>query len=182
MRYIPSGSTEVTRDGLDAHVYTSVGPDGTGYAIAYKGNSKNHVWNYSFRRPEDREKKIKNFFNFVESINKDRADRREQRKAAVNPFKVGDMLHYSWGYDQTNAEFYQVVSVTRKTATIRQIGSRRVEATSHDSETVVAVKDAFLEGDRYKPMRKVVNGDALAMDHGCATIWCGTPMHSSWGH
>ncbi len=182
LRYIPSGSTHVTRDGLDADVYTSVGPDGTGYAIAYKGNSKNHVWNYSFRKPEHREKTIENFFKGVESINVDRAARREERKAAVNTFKVGDILHYSWGYDQTNAEFFQVVSITQKSATIRRISSAHAGATSHDSENVVAIKDAFLDGERGEPMRKRSYGGGLGMEFGSATLWSGKPVHNSWGH
>lgn len=36
-------------------------------------------------------------------------------------FKIGDILHHSWGYDQTNADFYQVLRVTDKSVWIAQL-------------------------------------------------------------
>lgn len=36
-------------------------------------------------------------------------------------FKTGDILHHSWGYDQTNADFYQVIRVSDKSIWIAQI-------------------------------------------------------------
>jgi len=38
-------------------------------------------------------------------------------------FKTGDILHHSWGYDQTNADFYQVLRVSDKSIWIVQIES-----------------------------------------------------------
>ncbi len=35
----------------------------------------------------------------------------EARSRFINPYKVGDILHHSWGYDQTNCDFYQVESI-----------------------------------------------------------------------
>ena len=43
--------------------------------------------------------------------------------------KVGDLFYSSWGYDQTNVEFFKVVGLTKsgKSAKIRQIGSKTKE-------------------------------------------------------
>ena len=41
--------------------------------------------------------------------------------------KKGDILVSSWGYDQTNIDFYEVVKVTEKTATLIELKSNRVE-------------------------------------------------------
>jgi hypothetical protein len=38
-------------------------------------------------------------------------------------YKTGDIIHHSWGYDQTNADFYQVVKVSEKSIWIAQIES-----------------------------------------------------------
>jgi hypothetical protein len=37
--------------------------------------------------------------------------------------KVGDIFSSSWGYDQTNVNFYEVVSVTARTVKVREIGA-----------------------------------------------------------
>ena len=37
--------------------------------------------------------------------------------------KVGDVLVYSWGYDQTNIDFFKVVGLTKTMVKIRQLKS-----------------------------------------------------------
>jgi len=39
--------------------------------------------------------------------------------------KVGDIFVSSWGYDQTNIDFYKVLSVKNKTAVLAEIGKTR---------------------------------------------------------
>lgn len=43
--------------------------------------------------------------------------------------KVGDLFYSSWGYEQTNVEFFKVVGLTKsgKSAKVRQIGSKTKE-------------------------------------------------------
>jgi len=43
--------------------------------------------------------------------------------APENPFKVGDILYSSWGYDQTNIDFYRVEKVSGGTVTVIQLES-----------------------------------------------------------
>jgi hypothetical protein len=60
--------------------------------------------------------------------------------------KVGDIFSRSWGYDQTNVNYYQVVKVSPsgKTLTFREIGKAYVD----DNQTsCVPVKDAFVRED-----------------------------------
>jgi hypothetical protein len=56
--------------------------------------------------------------------------------------KVGDILRCSWGYDQTNIDFYQVVAVVGKASVrIRKLTSKRVGGgTGYD---LVVPGDAF---------------------------------------
>lgn len=42
--------------------------------------------------------------------------------------EVGDVLVSSWGYDQTNIDFYEVVKVTPKMVSIVRIKAKRDEA------------------------------------------------------
>lgn len=88
-----------------------------------------------YKNPEDVNKvvqqKIKN--------EKDRADYKVQRRAddarkkaeLVSSIKPGDLFVASWGYEQTNIDFYKVIKVTGKsTVEIIKIGDRLKQATS----------------------------------------------------
>jgi len=39
----------------------------------------------------------------------------------INPFKPGDVIYNSWGYEQTNIDFYEVIRATAKTVLLREI-------------------------------------------------------------
>ena len=59
-------------------------------------------------------------------------------KVKVQP-KVGDILYSSWGYDQTNIDFYKVVRVSESSVWIQQIGKKVVEVTGWAHQNVVPV-------------------------------------------
>ena len=40
---------------------------------------------------------------------------------AVNPYKAGDIVHTSWGWEQTNVDFYVVTRVTAARVWVREI-------------------------------------------------------------
>jgi hypothetical protein len=96
-----------------------------------------------------------------------------------NGFKVGDLLSYSWGYEQTNVDFFEVVGLTAKTVTLREV-ERRVTENGFMCGTSVPVPGAY----RGEPMRKKVGGtpDAprVSMDYGSARKWDGKPERCSW--
>lgn len=51
--------------------------------------------------------------------------------------KVGDILYSSWGYDQTNIEFFKVVKVSEFSVWIQKLGTKVVEVTGWAHENVV---------------------------------------------
>ena len=57
-------------------------------------------------------------------------------KVKVTP-KVGDILYSSWGYDQTNIEFFKVVKVSEFSVWIQQVGTKILEVTGWAHENVV---------------------------------------------
>lgn len=193
-RYIPSGSTEVRPRPADieAVVYVRATEKGSISAIAYQGKRTNHDWNYLFKDRDACARKVKHWFEEVRAAEARKAGRRQARedaKAAGHPFKVGDIFHHSWGYDQTQCDYYQAVEVTKGTVTLREIASTPVEdSDGFMSDRRTAVKDAFLEGDRHQPMRKTVqyfteaNGGRayLSMEHGWMSEWDGEPKYCSW--
>jgi hypothetical protein len=96
--------------------------------------------------------------------------------------KVGDILYSSWGYDQTNIDFYQVVEVGDKTVKIRKV-QQKVVSEGRGSESVVASPDHFVGPAMVK---RVSQGDCVRIEsYASACKWDGHPKHQTamgWGH
>lgn len=69
----------------------------------------------------------------------------EKKASWVNPHKVGDIVYNSWGYEQTNIDFAQVVAVGERSVTIRAICGETVQATGWASARVRPLKDRFAQ-------------------------------------
>ena len=110
---------------------------------------------------------------------------------------VGDVLVSSWGYDQTNVDFWRVVSLTAsgKSARIMPVAQRVVDY-SKGSERVVPGElvtgaDGML-GMTTSLIRWYGHGDRLAWCVGVpvghkntAHLWGGEPVYQTaagWGH
>jgi hypothetical protein len=118
-------------------------------------------------------------------------DEKQARAAAAAAFRhsfvVGDIVINTWGYEQTNADFYQVVSVTEKTISIRAIEDTVTETgfmCGHavprpdvfKAESPVLVKrprDASIHGPHW------VKG-SVPFEFGAAHWWDGLPVSCSW--
>jgi hypothetical protein len=78
------------------------------------------------------------------------------RKAALSKghdLAVGDVLYNSWGYDQTNVDFFQVTAVIgKRMVEVRQLASQAA-GTGRDSGQCVPKPDQFTG----EPMRKMVD-------------------------
>jgi len=166
----------------------------------WRGKASSPFANYYFKDLEGRERLI--------NAEKDNADKREvcatEKKAEkqlakdsfINPFKIGDILYHSWGYDQTNIDYYQVVSLTAKSVTLRPIASKQTEATGWASANVIPAKDHFIKSHcalrRYSgevsEITKQVSGNiyngkmnySIPTPYGHCGPWDGSPKHSSW--
>lgn len=91
-----------------------------------------------------------------EAVKAERRKTRARARAAVrNPWKVGDLFVNSWGYEQTNIDFYEVAAMTQKTVTLRRIASETVPGNdAFMSRDVRPVPGGFLENE--KPVTKTV--------------------------
>ncbi len=71
--------------------------------------------------------------------------KRQARANFQNPYKMGDILHHSWGYEQTNCDFYQVVGVKPASVILKKIGAKTVPGSEgFMCESLMPEKDAFL--------------------------------------
>jgi hypothetical protein len=106
----------------------------------------------------------------------------EDAAKGSHDYKVGDILYSMWGYDQTNIDYYQVVGVTAKGISIREIGKKYV-GSSGTEDKVMPVPDSF-EGE---VLKKVVNqfGRVKIDTYASAGKWDGKPKEQTaagYGH
>jgi len=74
----------------------------------------------------------------------------KQTKKNYLAVKIGDIFHYSWGYEQTNTNYFQVVALKgTKQVVIREIAYEITETTGFDSYLVKPCKDEFLKESQF---------------------------------
>lgn len=117
------------------------------------------IFGYKFRTEEARDKHVSDYITQLEkaaAIKEAKAIALKEAKSfTVNPFKLGDIFVDSWGYDQTNVDFYQVIEIKPKSVVVREICSSQVEGThGMDCCNVIPVKDAFTRNS--EPFNKLV--------------------------
>ena len=115
-------------------------------------------------------------------------------EAATRPkrLEVGTIVGSSWGYDQTNVNYYQVVKRTPKMVVLRPIGKRTV---SDDGGPVTYVEpdpnryNATGEADFRRKIALPEWGDdeesVRISGYEYAFIWDGSPDYETgygWGH
>lgn len=98
-----------------------------------------------------------------------RDKKKELRKNIVNPYKVGELLYNSWGYDQTNIDYYQITAVKGRTVTIRPIASKIVPGSEgFMSERVCPSRDNFTGPEETKTLQMYGDGTPyIPVRHGC---------------
>lgn len=105
---------------------------------------------------------------------------RKTERNKPHTLKVGDILYSSWGYDQTNVDFWQVVAVRGRAIDIREIGSRLTdEEGAYMSGRCVAVKDAFT-GDIIKGKRPRGDNSVPWKSYADMYLWNGESLYVSW--
>jgi hypothetical protein len=121
---------QTSEDGSDVRVYPFGPTDRPRFVLlAFLGTAGKPAVYVSYRTAPDAiaagEQTLTN-----QTAHRDRiAKARAERAAVQTTMQVGTVLSSSWGYDQTNVDYYEVVGVSasRQTVTIRPIAQRTVE-------------------------------------------------------
>lgn len=150
IRWIPQGYTLHAKDERYGFEVYSINKDGKMYAIAYGGKRTKCDWHYRFKDESSLKNKIDETLQGFMAWDERKAKYKAERNAP-HDVKVGDIFRCSWGYDQTNVDFYQCTKVIGAFVEIREIGQMSEETMSMQGECVPCV-DSF-KGD---PMRKKV--------------------------
>lgn len=101
--------------------------------------------------------------------------------------KVGDILTSSWGYDQTNIDYYEVVKVTSSSVYVRELDKRASERREYDDLMVPVPgsnKDGPTKLKRYRLSADYGYGVNMS-SYEYAHLWDGTPRSQTgamYGH
>lgn len=96
--------------------------------------------------------------------------------APSGEWEKGAILVSTWGYDQTNVDFYQVTRTSPHSIWARPIGQVTIAETRAGAE-VMPVPSQFT-GTEFRRRRPVM-GYINSGDHGLARLWNGQPVRSS---
>lgn len=133
-------------------------------AVGFIGKAAKSCFNYRFKDQEALGAYCDKWANGILEWEANKVAERKAASAKPQPFKVGDVLYTSWGYDQTNLDFYEVTKVVgNKMVEIREIHGREVPGNGGGGSMSghrVPVPGSYCGA----PQRRIVKGGSVSAD------------------
>lgn len=153
-------------------------------AVIFSGKRGKSDSHYRYSSEERRDEAIQEKIESVLAHQRWKAKRKEEAKAKKaeleESFKVGDILYTSWGYEQTNIDFYVITKrVGKSTVEYKKIGSKQGEVTSWCS-AYVSPDLSYQSEETYKG-RITQYGVTIGRETGWKTS-VDSKHHASWGY
>jgi hypothetical protein len=177
-RYIPANSTPIESPHGVVYVYINrERPCG----LAYAGKQSKSTWHHAFQTEGKRDAKIKEFFDGLADHASRIADRKQQ---ATKPhtLQLGDVIYNSWGYDQTNVDFYEVVGVSSNFVSLQSLNCKTSGDAGHSMSGYTSAVRGTASGKVSKHRVSVTsfNANYVNFKHGSGSRWDGQPLYCSW--
>lgn len=185
--YIPKavqGRPPMVPEGTDLAIWTWE-DNGVPFGIAFAGKAAKPLWHHRFRNEAQRQRTIDDTIESRKRWIENKQKRQQERAEFQHPLKVGDILYSSWGYEQTNVDWYEVVDVRGKQVIVREINGKVVRSTQ-SQDFVVAVPGSF----KGPPLRRTPRGSGSHVSVKIDSVqtaypWDGKPKYQTafgWGH
>ena len=146
------------------------------FKILTEGSSKLAA-NYYCASEHSRTLSIEEYKKQAEARRRYTLERKIEKSLFVHAVKVGFIFYSSWGYEQTNVDFYQVIEVKGAFVIIRQIEQVTTEKGFMSGDTT-PIKDNF-KGEAIR--KKVLQYNRLRISSfKSASLWDGSPVSCSW--
>lgn len=178
--FIPKNATKVCHKLSDAIAYAYTDKDNRPCVRVFYGKQAKPVAAHYYKTELAREQHVARIFAQRAEIMARKAEWANERKAAGRGLVAGDILVASWGYDQTNVDFYKVLQlVGEKSVEVVKIGSQRADRDSGNSMADYCLADpSNIIGE---PMiRRAINGAVRIDDCRHASKWEGRAQYRSW--
>lgn len=164
-----------TPPGTDLTIFRFTNRDGKPAAIVYQGRAQKPLYFYRYNTPERREQHVQETIQTRREVLERKQQELQKKRDWKHTAKVGDVLYFTWGYEQTNAEFFQVVAVGDKTIAVRPLKQKVVE--SHGSYDKVRPDVNHFDGPAVKKVPQMSGTSYyVRFDHGTGRIWEGQPV------
>lgn len=188
-------ATQLTRNGEHRPIFRAMG---------FIGTARKHSFYESYRNFNDRDKRVADFFESLEGSARRKAEYKEAR-SKPHDLNVGDVVYNSWGWEQTNIDFYQIVKTTanyvwlqpircesvpsegcapmsghiRPVTPIEQVLARQTREYGEYDE-VSGHRPETLKTVSIEPVMRRAEGKSVNFKHGSGCLWDGRPKYESW--
>jgi len=173
-RSVPSGAVKEVIKDLNLVVYR-YHSRGNNCAIGFSAKRKKPDFRYRFGSEQQREKYISDWVENNRLVVEEKNKRNTERKNFCHTLNVGDVLYASWGYDQTNIDFFEVVSVkSKKSVVIRELAQEN-DHSGDMSGCTMPIRGEYCDD----AITKRVNiGNRIKLDCSrTASCWDGKPKY-----
>jgi len=144
------GRTKIVAKDLSCVVYVYESSLGRPCAVGYRGRAKKPAFNSYYAHDARRVEAVSSFIDGC-------MERNTSYKADARNLEVGDVLNSTWGYGQTNQDYYLVTKLVGKSMVeICEIGKIKTHDDIDTGDCWPNPSDIVGE-----PMRKVANGDSV---------------------
>lgn len=169
---------------LDLEIHIGIDKKGYWLGQCYVGSKPKHLWYYKFSTKDRLDAKVaqtvKDRRVALDIINKAKQERHEYR----HDYVVGDILAGSWGYDQTQVSWYQVLEVKDKMVKIHEIDQKYLRDDGV-SALVMPIPGKFRTREKTLLKRVQPNGRVAITTYLSVSKWDGHPKSvtgSGGGH
>jgi len=161
---IPEDYSEILRDD-DNGVLVFANRDKT-CVMAFSGKSSKPDFYTRFKTVERAELYVASWHQSKINRAAEKQALRDTKKLFVSPLVLGQIVCSSWGYEQTNVNFYQVTKlVGKQTVEVREIG-----CVDHAIESMQGFKVPVPDSFKGEPMRRrVAEHGRVKIDHAYAS-------------
>lgn len=186
-RWIPPESEEIQHPRGLGVCYLYPSRDGRGMvALAYAGKQTKAVFHCQYSdfggtsAIEKARAKIASFWQSLEHWESEKASRRAKRQEA-HTLQVGDVVVNSWGWEQTNVDFYRVVKTSANFVWLAELGSQMVpgrDVSAMSGYCIPATSDKHSGKPAIK--HRADSSGYVHFKHGGGSKWDGGPQYVSW--
>ena len=181
MKFIPENPSRT----LKVENYTVYEYENNGKYLAVGYKNRKQLFHYRYMSAAQRESSIN---EKVEYYKKEAQWEKERLEKTVKEFeafnaelKEGTVVAYSWGWEQTNYQFYQVVGRKGKsTVILRELNVERGPEDGFMTALVTPKVGSFRNENLVERRLNQKYGSYLKMEHGVAKIWEGKSERITW--
>ena len=144
---------------------------------AFIGKQSKPCWRYLYPKTEsgsvNLNKRIESTKKSILARALSKIESKKERKNEIENIKAGDILYTSWGYEQTNIDFYKVLDKKGRTIVLQELQKQMTEANSSMSGYVIP-RETFTDREPFTTRTLKLSS------YSWLSPWDGKRQYCSW--